>query len=227
MTSPEDNKIDEVKEIVQVDASQESPEQINWKKFREEREQNRRAQLEAEARAIKSQQEAAALKQAMEALLSKPDSQSSQQYEQSDDDTIQKKIDAALNKLRQKDQEERQKREIAELPQKLKQTFTDFDKICSSENLDYLEYHYPEVAKAFQHMPEGFDKWATVYNSVKRFIPNTKPQVDEKKIEKNLSKPQAMSSGVGGQTSDSAPHILDESRKKANQIRMQKVMRGL
>jgi len=227
MTSPEDNKIDEVKEIVQVDASQESPEQINWKKFREEREQNRRAQLEAEARAIKSQQEAAALKQAMEALLSKPDSQSSQQYEQSDDDTIQKKIDAALNKLRQKDQEERQKREIAELPQKLKQTFTDFDKICSSENLDYLEYHYPEVAKAFQHMPEGFDKWATVYNSVKRFIPNSKPQVDEKKIEKNLSKPQAMSSGVGGQTSDSAPHILDESRKKANQIRMQKVMRGL
>jgi len=223
MTSPEDNKIVETKENVQPEvAVQETPEQINWKKFREEREQQRKAQLDAEAKAIKAQQEAAALKQAMEALVNKPDPQQ-YQHEETDEDRLQKIIDRKIAEQRKKDDEERYQREQKEL----NQAYRDFDKVCSTENLDYLEYHYPEVAKAFQHMPDNFDKWSSVYNAVKRFIPNTKPQADEKRIEKNLAKPQAMATGSGQQTGDTAPYILDEAKKKANQLRMQRVMKGL
>lgn len=227
MTAPEDNKIVEVKENVQPEVVQETPEQINWKKFREEKEQNRKAQLEAEAKAIKAQQEAAALKQAMEALLSKPAPQEQYQHEESDQDRVKKLVAQELSIQRKQDEQERNARDQRELPQKLNQAYRDFDKVCSPENLDYLEYHYPEVAKAFGHMPDGFDKWSSVYNAVKRFIPNSKPQADEKKMERNLSKPQAMATGGGNQTGDTAPHILDDARKKANQLRMQRVMKGL
>ena len=213
-----------------VQEQQENVEDVNWRKFREQREIDRKQKEEAEARAKKSQEEAAALKAAMDALLNKS---SHQQQEDSDPDfddeevRLQKRIDAALAARERQYEEQRRRYEQENLPTKLKQNLPDFDSICSTENLDYLEYHHPNIAKSFSQMPDGFEKWAGVYDVVKKLVPNTNSLRDQKKAEKNLSKPQSMTRpGMGG-TGDHAPYILDEAKKAANWERMNRIRKGL
>ena len=235
----QENKIVEEtkKEQVATESTQEvkaehaeNPNEINWRKFREQREIERKAKEEAERNAAKSAAEAAALKKAMEALLEnekRPSQRDDDIDDDSDDDRIRKEVAKALDLERQKQQIEQAERERKEFPQKLVSVFPDFDQVCNSENLDYLEYHYPEVAAGFKHMPDNFDKWQNIYKSVKRFIPNADSKKDEKRIEKNLNKPQSASLSGMTATGDVAPSKgLDEERRKANWSRMQKVMRG-
>lgn len=207
----------------------ETPEQINWKKFREQREIERKEKIEADKRAAAREAEATALKAAMEALLNKPSPQTvqPQQIEESEEDRINRMVSEAINKQRAKDEDERKERERKEYPSRLMQSHPDFNQICSTENLDYIDYHYPEVSKALQHMPDGFDKWDSIYKAVKRFVPNTDSKKDQRKAESNYNKPQAMSVPGRTQTGDSAPHQLDEKRRAENWARMQRAMKGV
>lgn len=236
----QDNKIVEETQKEQVIADNttetkteqqpENPNEINWRKFREQREIERKAKEEAERNAAKSAAEAAALKKAMEALLEneKRPAQRDDSDDDSDDDRIRKEVAKALELERQKQQIEQAERERKEFPQKLVSVFPDFDQVCNSENLDYLEYHYPEVAAGFKHMPDNFEKWQNIYKAVKRFIPNADSKKDEKRIEKNLSKPQSASLSGMTATGDVAPSKgLDEQRRKDNWQRMTRVMRGI
>ena len=214
--------------LTQVDQTvaveSEDPQQINWKKFRETREIERKQREEAEKRASEKEAEAQALKAAMESLLSKPSV--TQDDPEDEDARIQKKIDAIMSKREEQMQQQMQRKEQQEFPTKLKSAYSDFDNICTTENLDYLEYHYPEVAAGFKHMPDGFDKWANIYKAVKRFIPNADAVKDKGRIEKNTSKPQSMSIAGVTQTGDSAPIQLDDKRRADNWSRMQRVMKG-
>ena len=210
----------------EVSQNQETEEQINWRKFREQREIDRKQKEEAARIAEQKAKEVEALKHAMEALLNKPTSQETQ-YQESEEDIIEKKVLAAIEK---RDAELRRQKEIEEtkkLPQTLKTTFSDFDNVCTQENLDYLEYHYPEVAAGFKYAPDSFDKWANIYKAVKRFIPNTNTQRIDAKIERNLNKPQSISApGVSG-TGDIAPNLMmSEAQKHENWLKMQRIMKG-
>ncbi len=207
-----------------VAVPEEDPQQINWKKFRETREIERKQREEAEKRASEKEAEAQALKEAMESLLSKP--AVSQDDPEDEDARIQKKIDLLMSKKEMQMQEQMQRKEQQEFPSKLKSVYSDFDNICTTENLDYLEYHYPEVAAGFKHMPDGFDKWANIYKAVKRFIPNADALKDKSRIEKNANKPQSMSVSGVTQTGDNAPIQLDDKRRADNWNRMQRVMKG-
>jgi len=207
-----------------VAVQEEDPQQINWKKFRETREIERKQREDAEKRASEKEAEAQALKAAMESLLSKPEGKADDSEDE--DARIQKKIDAIMSKREQQMQENMQMREMHEFPQKLKSAYSDFDSVCTTENLDYLEFHYPEVAAGFKHMPDGFDKWANIYKAVKRFIPNSDSVKDKARIEKNANKPQSMSVPGITQTGDGAPIQLDDKRREANWQRMQRVMKG-
>jgi len=213
-------------------APQETTEQINWKKFREAREVERKQKIEAEKRAAEKEAEAQALKAAMEALLNKQDHRQATMdvynpdQDISEDEKIQRKIDAALAEREKRYQQERIQQEQANFPQRLTETFRDFDQVCTHENLDYLEYHYPEVAAAFKNLPDGYDKWSNVYKAVKRFVPNVDGKKEQNKADKNFSKPQAMSIAGKTQVGDTAPIQLDEARRQANWQRMQKVMKG-
>ena len=131
----------------------------------------------------------------MEALVSKPSPPQQQMYEpdETEEQRIRRQVNEAIAEKEKKNEEARKEREQQEFPQRLVSTFTDFDKVCSTENLDYLEYHYPEVAAPYKHLPEGFDKWAQIYKAVKRFVPNPESGKDQKKAEKNFNKPQSMS----------------------------------
>jgi len=205
--------------------------EVNWRKFREQREVERKAKEEAERNAAKSAAEAAALKKAMEALLEnekRPVQRDDETDDNSDDDRIRKEVARVLAEKEKQQEIERIDRERREFPQKLVSVFPDFDQVCNSENLDYLEYHYPEVAAGFKHMPDNFDKWQNIYKAVKRFIPNADSKKDEKRMEKNLNKPQSASLSGMTATGDVAPSKgLDEERRKANWSRMQRVMRGV
>lgn len=204
----------------------ETPEQINWKRFREAREQDRKAREAAEREAAKKKEEIEALKAALDAVVSKPAPQSHEPAELSEEDAIQKRIDEALAKRDKHLAEQRAIEEQRNLPNKLATTFNDFDNVCSTENLDYLEYHYPEVSAPYKHLPDTFEKWAAIYKAVKRFVPNPDSRKDTTKAEKNFNKPQSMSVGGTTKTGDTAPMALDDKRRQDNWARMQRVLRG-
>lgn len=205
---------------------QEDSKDINWKKWKESRQKERE---ESEARLKRAQEkeaEAEALKAAMEVLLNKP-TQNNRSYDEpldeTEDERIDKKVQLAMAKAEQKRMDEVDRREKEDLPKRLAQNNPDFHQVCSSENLDYLEFHYPEVAQAFQHMPEGYKKWDNIYKAVKRFVPNTDTRRDVAKAEKNFNKPQSLSSpGVSTPPSGNPSPFLTEQKKAENWARMQK-----
>lgn len=194
----------------------------NWRDFREQREKDRKGRMEAEKIAVQKQAEAEALKAAMEALIARPNQYPQEpqfHVEQSDEDMIEKKVQAALAKERERVKQEQKQQDAQELPKKLEQAHRDFNKVCTTENLDYLEYHFPEVAKAFQYMPDGFDKWSSVYQAVKRFVPQESKQ-DAKRIEQNNMKPKTTAPLLTDTKPQGSPWILTEERKRANWERM-------
>lgn len=218
----QENSISQISEPVQ--AVQENPEEINWKRFRQEKESQRKAKEAAEKYADEKEKEANALKAAMEALIQKP-TMNSYDREETEEDIIEKKVQAALQKRELEYEKQRVEREHREYPDMLRKNFPDMEKICTAENLDYLEYHYPEVAEPYKHMKEGYDKWAGIYKALKRFIPNKDSLKDQKKVESNLSKPVAMSRPGMTQTGDSAPRMMDETARAKNWERMRRIMK--
>jgi len=234
---PEQNiqeKITTEQPIVNENQKEEAPRSgKDWEKFREARAQERKRAEELALQAKKSAEEAAALKAAMESLLSKPQPQYQQTesyiaQEQSEEDRIQKLVEQGIARREAELERQRKEREFQETPQRLQATFHDFNQVCTTENLDYLEYHYPEVASAFKHAPDGFDKWSAVYKAVKRFVPNTDSSRDAKKADQNFNKPQSISSPqVSAQTTGVGAIRLDEKRKAENWERMQRALKGL
>jgi hypothetical protein len=202
---------------------------INWKKFRENREKERKEREELERDRAKKAAENEALKAALEALANKPNPQSNDQDrpEETDEQRIRRQVKEAVEEREKAAEEARIKREAQELPQKLHQTYNDFDSVCSNENLDYLEFHYPEIAAPYKHLPDSYEKWANIYKAVKRFVPNPNSSKDQKKAEKNFNKPQSMAVPGSTMTTDTPPTVLDDKRKESNWLRMQRRMKGL
>lgn len=204
--------------------------QANWKVFREQREAERKAKLEAERRAAEKQAEADALRIALEATLNKTPQRQIQQddNEETEEQIIERKVEAAIKQREAQYERQRQEQEAKTFPQKLQDRYTDFNKVCSSENLDYLEYHHPHLAKALGKQPDSFDKWADIYEAIKKYVPNTDATHDMKKIEKNLTKPGSISTSGTAQGTGAMPSPrLTEERMRANYERMQRVMKGV
>lgn len=217
--------LQEAKSPVQEEESQEK---INWRKFREAREQERKAKEQAERLAVEKAKEAEALKAALDAVLAKPTHSNQNIYEDSsEEDEIEKKVQKALEKERERQRKEAQDREAKEMPHRLNTAYPDFNRVVTAENLDYLEYHFPGVANAFKNQSESFDKWASIYSTIKQLIPNSDNRKDQKALEKNATKPVSASVGGIATSGDHAPQMLTEQRRKDNWLRMQKVMKGL
>lgn len=229
-TIPVDLKKEEKPIEKEAQASSSEFQERNWKQFREQRESDRKRILEEETKRKQKEEEAAAFKSALDAILNKPQAQPNQEYEneETEEQKIDRKVAEALSKRDKEYEIRRKQEEMQELPRRLNQEYKDFQEICSANNLDYLDYHYPEVAKALEHMPEGYEKWSTIYKTVKRFIPNPVSNKDEAKAMKNLNKPQSMSAPGPTQSNQNAnPFKLDEQRKAENWQRMQKILKGL
>ena len=203
---------------------QENANEINWKRFREQQKKERQERTAIEKRALEKEQEASALKAAMEALIA-PTKQTDQE-EDGEDQRIAKIVKTQLNAEIQRVDAENRRKEASQLPGRLSQIHPDFNQVCTEENLDYLKYHYPEVEKSLSYAPEGIEKWSDVYKTVKRLVPNVFSKKDEAKIDRNMAKPKAISAGLSN-TGDSAPVYLDDSKKAANWERMSRAMKGV
>lgn len=222
-------------------------EQINWRKVREEKERYRREKEEGDRRQAELDRQNEALKTALESVLNKV--QPSQGVQEpvgralprdqfvtgedveeylkgSVDPVLDRKIEAMLDKRDRQREEQRRQQEQADMPKRLKAEHRDFDEICTQENLDYLEYHHPELSKSMARVPDSIDKWKDIYAAVKRYVPNANSSRDQKRAEVNLQKPRSSSTpGVATGSSESSTY-LSQDRKQANYERMVKQMRG-
>lgn len=227
-----DTKKQENKE---VDA-QEDP---NWKAFREARKKDREERQAAEHRAREKEAEVTALKAAMEAAFAKsPIVSQNQTYagyqpeyqqEETEDERIEKKVQAAVAARELVNEKARLETEHQQYPNRLVQSYPDFNHVISQENLDYLDFHYPEVSRPLQRLRDGFDKWSDIYQAVKKFVPNnTTAKKEAAKADANFVKPKSISSmGLTQNTQSSGSVGLTDDRKASNWERMQRIMKGV
>lgn len=234
-TIPEQN-LEVKKQEPQINAEsspiEESEQDRNWKKWRENRQKEREEAAREKAARHKAEQEALALKEALAAAVGKPSQRASESYDQSEEESEDQRIDRrvaeALAKKEAEYERQRYERESQEYPSRLRNTFKDFEQVCSAENLDYLEYHHPELAKSLGRIPQGFDKWADIYSAIKRYVPNPDSSRDAKKADKNLQKPQSLShASLSSSGTTMTPTRLTEQRRKENWERMQRTLKGL
>ncbi len=207
----------------------EPPEDKNWAVIREQRKADRKAREEADKRAAEKAAEAEALRAALEALTNKPTPQYRNDHqEESEDDQIKRRVDEIIKQREAEFHTKKQEQERIEYPTRLRKNMPDFDKVCDPENLDYLDYHYPELAEPFKHMPEGYNKWEAIYKATKRLVPNLDRKQDQRKMEQNLAKPGSISStGTTQGNGILAPSRLTEEKKQANWLRMERERKGL
>ena len=229
----------EINEPTTPTTNEEDP---NWKAFREARKKDREQREAAERRAAEKEAEANALKAAMEAAFSRsaPSPQAYQQYygmpqhdgqpDETEEQRIEKKVNDILAAKEAKFRQETQEREQREYPERLRKQYPDIDYVTAQENLDYLDYHYPEVSRPLQRLQDGFDKWSDIYHAVKKFVPNhSSAKREAQRAEINQNKPKSISSAT--QTNPGEPIREDwqaaEQRRAANWARMQKVLKGV
>lgn len=236
---PEQNVAQEPQQNLEKTEVKETHEDPNWRAFREARKKDRAEMEEAKRRAAEKEAEIAALKAAMEAAFSKnsPTPQAYQQYygmNQEPEESEEQKLERKFNEFMQKKEQERmmieQQREMQEYPQKLRRDYPDFASVCSQDNLDYLDYHYPEIARPLQRLQEGYDKWSDIYHAVKKLIPNvTNAKKDMQKAEMNSLKPKSPNIMPNNPTGQNAPQSWQEveQRRAQNWARMQKIMNGI
>jgi len=215
--------------------SSETKEDPNWRAFREARKQDRIAKEAAERKAAEKEAEAAALKAAMEAAFSKipqrgEDTSQYANYEETEEQRIERKVNEAIAARDAQFRREQEERERQSAPQRIKQTYPDFNQVVNQDNCDYIDYHFPELSKPFEHMPDGFDKWSAMYNLIKKFVPNaTTAKRESARVDANMAKPKSMSAPAMTQSQQvpGSSNIISEERKAANWERMRKTMNSV
>lgn len=221
----------------------ETPEDPNWKAFREARKRDRAEKEAAERKAADKEQEVAALKAAMEAAFSSKSSPSPQAYQQyygldqgnnQSEETEEQRIERKVNELIAKKEDQYRKQAVEaeqrEFPNRLMRDFPDFKQVCSQENLDYLDYHYPEISRPLGRLSDGYEKWHDTYHAVKKLIPNhSTARKEAVRADINGVKPRSISSTGPSPTGEAPKSSWQEieSRRAENWARMQRTMKGV
>lgn len=230
-----------IENITENQENAEADKDPNWRAFREARKKDRAEKEAALRRAAEKEAEAAALKAAMEAAFSKsaPSPQAYQQYyginqfdqsEESEEQKIERKVNEIIAKKEREFQQLEQEREAKEWPERLKRQIPDVWAVCSQENLDYLDYHYPELSRPLQRLNEGFDKWHDIYHAIKKLIPNHSTAKKEAvRADINSTKPRSISSSELTPPGQAPRETWQQSeqRRAENWARMQRVMKGI
>lgn len=238
----EKNSLQNEKEQVQVKVDASIPAQKdnneddpNFKAFREARKKDKALREAAEQKALEKQAEVEALKAAMEAAFSKsaPSPQAYQQHystnepdEETEDQRIEKKVNELLAVREQRYKQEQADRERQEYPNKLMREFPDFNNVVSQENLDYIDYHFPEVSRPLQRLNDDYDKWSDIYKAIKKFVPNnTSARKDAIKADNNFNKPKSISSTNLTQSGEGNKESWQqiEQRRAENWARMERL----
>ena len=250
---PEEHEV--IPEGEEASQEEETPEQINWKKVREQQkidrerqeqkekeaqeEKRRRAEAEAQAEIFKAALQSAQFDKG--APLS--DAEQNQIIADIEDDDIPMGRDIKgfvakyvadtikneRTKWEKEVQQQQQEKEKQEVPDRLRRTYNDFDDLMTKDNFDYLTYQHPEIAQALGYMPEGYDKWSNTYKMIKKLVPNAVGSSEERRrVEENRVKPQSVPGATGQPAGDVAPgRRLTQAQKQANYERLRALARGI
>lgn len=153
-----------------------------------------------------------------------------QQSEETEEQRIERMVNQQIAKKEEQYRQQQADHERQTYPQRLLKEMPDFNQVCSQENLDYLDFHYPEVSRPLQRLGDGYDKWADTYHAVKKFIPNhSTAKKEAMRAEINTNKPKSMSSSGPSPTGEPARESWKESedRRAANWARMNRVLKGV
>lgn len=212
-----------------------APEDPNWRAFREARKKDRAEKEAAEKRAAEKEAEAIALKAAMEAAFAKTSphypAQEDNGQEETEEQRIKRLVQTEIATREAQAEQHRVKREQQEYPTRLVQTYPDFHHVTTQDNLDYLDYHFPEVSRPLQRLGEGFDKWSDIYQAIKKFVPNNSTaKKDAARAESNFNKPKSMSgtqiTQPGEARSNSSMQDI-EARRASRYQEMQRIIKGV
>jgi uncharacterized membrane protein YqiK len=233
----------EIQEISKNESKEpETPEDPNWKAFREARKKDRAEREAAERRAAEKENEVAALKAAMDAAFSAksaPSPQAYQQYygmnqheqpEENEEQRIERKVNELIAKKEEQYKRQAAEEEQREFPNRLMRDLPDFKQVCSQENLDYLDFHYPEIARPLGRLGDGYDKWHDTYHAVKKLIPNhSSARKEAARADMNSSKPRSISSTGPSPTGEAPRNSYQEveARRAENWARMQRMLKGV
>ena len=228
--------------------SEPTEEEKNWKAFRDGRDSDRKAKEAAEQKASERQEQIDSMALAMaqmQAGQSPTNPPISQQVTeellgqlQTDDiptggeimQYFQKMLPEALEKHAAKSEEKRAKdraeEDAKQMPAKIRAANRDFDEIVTKENLDYLDYHHPLIAKGLERQGHTLEKWNDVYAAVKKYVPQMEKR-DVARMDHNANKPQHVSQANAGVSAESGmTRRLSESEKAANYKRLVALARG-
>jgi len=212
----------------------EDPNERNWKAFLEKRkeeqrmladEQKRSRELEAEN--FRRQKDFDDLKRAFEAVVQKKEEYSPYDNEEPQEKIIEKKVEEIISKRdkeRMQVEESRRQREESVIMQKEMPDFTD---VCSTDNLAYLEYYYPEMATPLAMMKPGLEKNKLVYQAVKKHVKMDNKSKD--RIDQNINKPKSVHSAISNERASDENHAAYPTEERRSKVwaEMQRLMSGL
>lgn len=214
----------------------EPAEDPNWRAFREARKKDRADREAAERRAAEKEAEALALRAAMEAAFAKgnspyPTQNQNVEYEETEDQKIEKKVNTILAQREAAAEKTRLERERQEYPQRLVQSYPDFNNVITDENLAYMDYHHPEISRPLNRLQDSFDKWSDIYHVIKKFVPNNSTAKKEAaRADMNQNRPKSASTTSITQPGEginrSSMHEI-EQRRSLRYAEMQRIMKGV
>jgi hypothetical protein len=226
----EDQKQQQDSSNTQESQVEETQEQINWRKVREKREQDRIAQEEALKKSQQKDQKIAELTELIQSIQPNQNTNLTKEQEQKviadllDEDIptggevknfLKQYIPNAVNEILKQQSAEQEKRRQEEerqnLGSNLQKKHTDFYNVVNEDNIAYLDYHYPEVSEALTALPEGVNKWSKIYSTVKKLVPSNSDN-STARIERNMNKPQP---GAISSSSPSAEMSIGKSLTEA------------
>ena len=101
---------------------------------------------------------------------------------------------------------DRKRRDLEELPGKLRNRYSDFDSVVTKENVEYLKANYPDIAQSLAGNADPYSQASGTYEAVKAFCQSAAVQDDKQRAEQNLKRP-----GTLGAAQSS--HSLSEAKK--------------
>ena len=239
--------VEQVEPVEQEKAEEEmTPEEINWKVVREKTKEDRIARDKEKEQSLQKDDQIEALTLAIQNMFEAKDAPdlTKKQQDQIIADLVDEDIPTggevknflkkyvpdlikeALTQNAEKNRIEQVARDKEEMPEKLKEMHKDFDDVVQKDNLQYLDYHFPEVSGVLNILPEGLDKWSRVYKMIKKLVPNT-GRGDLRRLEKNANKPQNVAAATAPPSNEQGyGRTLSEGEKKENYKRLIELSRG-
>ena len=103
--------------------------------------------------------------------------------------------------FREEDEKKRlemeRKRQLQELPNKIKSEHPDFDNVVTKENVEYLKANKPHIAASLAATQDPYAQAKAAYDAIKAFCPNAQVYEEQQRMEKNASKPGSLEAAKG------------------------------